>query len=95
MVRKPMADKCEVECLFEYHFQNALIHACDYHREQDVLCIGNSRGQVINYDIRVEPDSVHLDFKAKKQVKFQVQGPEKVLDRDTKDSGAQTMVIIK
>lgn len=95
MVRKPMTDKCEVECLFEYHFHNALTHTCDYHKEQDMLCIGNSRGQIINYDIRVEPDCSQLDFRAKARVRFQVQGPEKVVDRDTKQSGAQAMVIIK
>ena len=65
-----MADKCDVECLFEYHFQNTLIHTCDYHKEQDMLCVGNSRGQLLNYDVRVEPDSVQLDFQAKKKVKF-------------------------
>ena len=33
MVKKPMTDKCEVECLFEYHFHNQMIHTCDYHKE--------------------------------------------------------------
>jgi len=65
MVRLPMSDKCEVECLFEYRFANTLIHTCDYHREQDFLCLGTSRGQLLNYDIRVEPDCLQFDFKAK------------------------------
>ena len=83
MVRKPMTDKCEVECLFEYHFHHSMIHTCDYHKDQDVLCIGTGRGYIIMYDIRVEPDSVRLDFKAKQKVKFKNNGPEKVVDRDT------------
>ena len=60
-----------------------------------MLSIGTSTGKIINYDIRVEPDCVRLDFKAKGKKKAKNTGPEKIVDRDTKGANPEAMVIIK
>ena len=86
MTKLPSSDKCDVECLLDYRFE-FLIHCCDYHKEMDMLSLGTSKGQLLNYDIGVEPDSIQHNYwkkdegtKGKKKVRFN--GPEIVYDKD-------------
>ena len=44
MERLPIQEKCQVDLLFEYQFDNHLIHSLDYHEEYEMLSFGTSRG---------------------------------------------------
>lgn len=49
MIKSPHPKKLEVECLMEYRFDSTTFSSCEYHKEKDILCLGSSKGELLNY----------------------------------------------
>jgi len=44
MERLPVKDKCEVELLLEYRFENTLFHSLAFDPDLKMLVLGSSKG---------------------------------------------------
>jgi hypothetical protein len=44
MQQLPVQEKCQVDLLFEYQFDNSLITSLDYHEEYEMIAFGTSKG---------------------------------------------------
>lgn len=53
MVRLPLKEKCDVECLAEYRFDNLLFHSMAYLSDSELICLGTSRGKILSYNLPV------------------------------------------
>ena len=56
MEKLPVESKSYVECLFNYNFDGETLHSIGYEEEQDILCVGTSRGLIRCYSIDIDSD---------------------------------------
>ena len=56
MTKNPEKNKCQIECLLDYRFDNMNFTSVDFCIESDLLLLGNNKGQILAYFLRVQID---------------------------------------
>jgi hypothetical protein len=56
MSRIPKENKCSIECLLDYQFDNINFTCIEHYAEGDMLFFGTNKGSILSYFLRVTID---------------------------------------